>query len=450
MHQALYNTVNKVLESPVSPDLRALRNYAPRVKHIVQKRNLQLHSQLSSLLSADGGLFTQLATVQLTLLNCHTLCHTLGPSTALKSLDMDLSFHPPTFGNANRAACDYLANLSSLTSLSLRGSASEALNHAVAVSSRLHSLSLRLSVYLTADTLAAISTFSELAHLEVHATHIRAADLASRWAAMDNSVCFPSLQSLNIRSGTSLVGAILKKMQSTRLHTIYLDVEPVAQSDDAWITLFNVMKDRTPNLHDFTIDYHLDTDDFGLDSHIGHIPSNDSNDVETPVNEFNSLLRFELLQPLFGLHDLQRMVFDTTPPILVRDDDLETLGSQWPKLAHLDLGSVPTIDSRWAPKATLKGLASLSSKPTNLKNLIIPVDSSSLSVDELPKASVPKNTLRNITITTLAPPDTVAMASCLAALFPCIEYVDGAVDHDEQWHDIQIAIRDIKSALQST
>ena len=368
----------------------------------------------------------------------------------LKSLDMDLSFHPPSFTSANRAACDYLVNLPSLTSLNLRGSASEALNRAVTTSSRLRSLSLRLSVSLTADTLVAISTFPELARLEVHATHIRAADLISRWAAMDNAVCFPSLEYLNIRSSTSLVGTILNRMQSTRLHTIYLDVEPVAHSDDAWITLFNIMKDRTPNLHDFTMDYHFDTDDFGLDSQIGHLPSDDDDGIETSVNEFDTLLRFELLEPLFRLRDLQRIVFDTTPPILVRDDDLGTLGSQWPRLTHLDLGSVPTIDSRWVPKATLKGLAALSSKPTNLKNLIIPIDPISPFTDQSFKTPVPKNTLRNITITTLTPPDTVAMVSCLSVLFPYIENVDGTVDHDEQWHDIQTAIHDMKRVLQSS
>ncbi|KAL0575182.1 hypothetical protein V5O48_006776 [Marasmius crinis-equi] len=440
-----------VFESPVSPDLRILRLYAPRVKHVVQRRNVQLHPHLSSILSSVDGLFTQLVTVQLSLVNCHSLCSILGPGTALKSLDMDLGFHPGAFENSNSAACNYLAYLPSLRSLSLRGSGSEALNRAIAATSQLHSLSLRLSTSLNVETIAAISTFPELVHLEVHASHIRAADLANslRSSNHDDGVFFPSLQSLNIRSSTSLAGAILQKLQSTGLRTIYLDVEPVAQTDDAWITLFNIMKDRTPNLHDFTIDHHIDTEDPGLDSHAGHANLNDNNDATTSQNDLEKLLRFELLHPLSSLRDLQRIVFDTTPPIMVRDEDLEKLGSQWPKLAHLDLGSVPTVDPRWAPKVTLEGLASLSTKPTNLRNLIIPIDPSSSLSPNTAKPLVPRNTLRNITISTLSPPDTVAMASCLANLFPFIEHVDGAVDHDEQWHDIQTAIRDMRSVLQS-
>ncbi|KAG7093635.1 hypothetical protein E1B28_007299 [Marasmius oreades] len=442
-----------VFESPVSPDLSSLRFYAPRVKHIVHRRNLQLHPHMSSIIAGSvDGMFTGLTTVQLALLNCHSVCPILGPGTMLKKLDLDLSFHPGVFDSSNKTTCDYLSNLPRLETLSLRGLASENLNRTISVTSHLQSISLRLSTSLNADTIIAISRFPALVELEFHAPHIRVADLAEKWSSVGSGVCFPSLRSLNIRASTSLVGELLQNMHSIKLHTIYLDVEPVAQTDEAWIDLFNIMKDKTPNLHDFTIDHHVDTDTPGSDSDTG-LPINDLGN-DHPIshsNGFENLLRFQLIYPLFALRKLQRIVFDTTPPILVHDEDLEKLGSQLPQLTHLDLGAVPTVDPRWVPKATLKGLYLFSQKSSNLKDLIIPIDlSTSSRPDELLKTfTTTHDTLRNINISTLTPPDPTSMARFLASLFPCLEHADGVADHFDEWQHIQTSIRGIKGASES-
>ncbi|KAF9266896.1 hypothetical protein L218DRAFT_1074746 [Marasmius fiardii PR-910] len=421
-----------VFESPVSPDLNSLRFYAPRVRHIAHRQNLQLHPHLSSIIAASfgDGMFTGLSSVQLLLANCHSLCSILGPGTMVETLVIDMSFHPGAFQSSNTAACNYLANLPNLQALTLRGLASVALNRTISATCHLRSLSLTLSTSLNADTIIAISQFPVLAELDIHAPHIHARDLTDKWSSPGSDVCFPSLRSLRIRASTSLVGEVLQRMQSAQLHTIYLDVEPVAQTDDAWIDLFNIMKNNTPNLHDFTIDHHVDTDIPVYDSNSGLFNFNDSsNDTNSDI--FDKLLRFQLLHPLFGLPYLQRVVFDTTPPILVHDEDLENLGSQWPQLTHLDLGTVPTIDSRWIPKATIKGLSLFSRKPSNLKNLLIPLDLSTLSqANELLKTlPTPHNTLHNITITALARPNPLSLAYHLAFLFPHLEHADGIVDH---------------------
>ncbi|KAK7061056.1 hypothetical protein VNI00_000791 [Paramarasmius palmivorus] len=409
-----------VFESPVLPDLCALRSYAMRVKHVNNRQNVQLHSTVSSiLLSATSNGF-------------------------LQRLDLDLGFKPNTLKNTNIAASNLLANVPSLTTLHLRGSASERLLRTVSAISNLRTLSLRISTSLDLETIVAISSFPFLEELDLHAIHVRPTELAEKWAVRGSAApCFPSLKSLTVRARTALIGTVLNAMQSDQLRVLYIDVEPVAQSDDAWSTLFNIMKDKTPFLHDFTIDHHVDTDLVVLEDS----NANDSNNAPIATTDatidLEDMLRFDLMQPLFKLHELRRVIFDTTPPITVRDGDFVHLATQWPRLTYLDLGSVPTVDPRWAPQTSLQGLVTISQKFTNLTNLMIPIDTAK-SVADIPKHPQATNILRKLTVTSLVAPDTTLMVKTLHALFPHLQEIDGTSDHEEQWTDIQSAFRSLR------
>ncbi|KAI3619780.1 hypothetical protein WG66_002834 [Moniliophthora roreri] len=434
-------------ESPAHPDLRALRSYSSRVKHIKTRQSVQLHPSVSSLLSSVGnGLFTRLTTAQLSLTNCHSFCPMLGPSDKLERLDLDLGFKNSILPSTNNAASELLGDLPNLTSLSLRGSASEQVLRAVSAVSNLRTLSLRISTSLDSETILAISAFPFLTGLELHAVHIRSTKLAEKWTARGGAPCFPSLKSLSIRARIALIGTILHHMQSDQLQSLYIDIEPVVQSDDSWTALFNIMKDKTPFLHDFTIDHHVDTDPIGLEDS----NANDSNNAPVVPNnataiDFEDMLRFDLVRPLFKLHDLKRLVFDTTPPIVIRDEDFTQIATHWPKLAHLELGTVPTVDPRWVPQTSLKGLVTLSQKSTTLISLVIPIDMIT-SVDVvIPKQSHPANALRKITITSLTPPDATLMAKSLDTLFPCLQVIDGTSEHEMEWSDIQAMFQGLRA-----
>ncbi|KAJ4475055.1 hypothetical protein J3R30DRAFT_640388 [Lentinula aciculospora] len=432
-----------VLELPLYPDFRRLREYASRVKQIVHRQNIQLHPTLLSSILEDSELASslrKLSMAQLSLMNCHMLCPIISLAKGLEKVELDLGFTMNTFQTANKAAFDFISTVyrvsNCFASLSLRGAVSGQVMNLIGTLSRLEVIHLRVGASFHAETLAAISTFPRLRELGIHTSHIRPEDFRF------STVCFPSLQSLDIRGRTNSIEKLLRSMQSDSLAVLSIDIELLVSTDDTWDGLFTAIKEKThASLLQLTIEHHMDTQDLPLDddtpSSADTTPTSNSY-----INNFlrtnpNALLHFEHLYSLCDHRSLRQFVLDTTPPILVRDVDLEQIVRWWPNLEHLDLGSVPTFDPRWVPKATPAGLSALSLGLSILDTLVIPVNIDGLTYDAAMKlAQNPNSSLRCVTLTALSPPDQ-SMAHCLHRLFPSLKEIHGTSGHESHWDCIQ-------------
>lgn len=439
IHLTLSDDIFQALEPPLHPDFRRLRHYAARVKQIAYRQNIQIHPTLLSMLLADSEvalIFRKLTDVQLSLMNCYSICPVISLTTGLKKVDLDLGFTTSAFKAVNEAAFDFISTVNrvaspSFTSLSLRGAASQNVMYSVNSLLRLDFLSIRVGGTLPAETVAAIATFPSLRTLEIHTSHLSPEDLC-----FATSPCFPSLEVLDIRGRTGFIEKLLQNMQSDRLSVLRLDVERLALSDDSWVDLFAVIKSKThASLIELAVEHHMDTEDLPLDD------DSNSNTAYTDNIFFrtnpNALLKFELLHSLSSHHFLRRVTFETTPPIVVRDQDLEQMAKWWPNLNHLDLGSLPTFDPRWSTKATPAGLSLLSRGFPVLETLVIPVDICGLTAEAATKISQnSKSSLKNITLTSLTPPDQ-SMAQLLHRLFPLLIEIHGTYGHEDQWSCVQ-------------
>lgn len=385
--------------------------------------------------SETALIFQKLTNVQLSLSNCHSICPIISQTTGMKKAELDLGFttHPTT----NEAAFDFISTVnrvaSSFVSLSLRGAASHKVMSAVNSLHCLELLSLRVGTF-SVETMTAIATFPYLRNLEIHTSHLSAEDLC-----LTTSTCFPSLESLDIRGSTGFIAKLLQNMESDHLSVLRVDVDEFDLSTDSWNELFAAIKYKTQaSLFDLTIEHHMDTQDL-LDDDINVDTTSTAyaeNNIILPTNP-NTFLKFDLLRPLSTHHFLRRLTFETTPPVIVHDADIEQMIKWWPNLNHLDLGSVPTSDPRWKPKVTPAGLSALSRGFPILENLVIPVDIDGLTNEAAAKFSQnSQSSLKNITLTSLMPPNQ-SMARLLHRLFPALIEIHGACEHEEPWSSVQ-------------
>ncbi|KAJ3759784.1 hypothetical protein EV360DRAFT_81771 [Lentinula raphanica] len=432
------------LESPLGPDFRRLHHYASRVKQVVYQEKICLHSTLIFLLSQNcetAHLFQKLVTVQLSMTNSSSLGPIVSLAKSLMKVDLNLGYKKDTSTTSNSSAFDFLSNVnrvsSSFQSLSLRGIATSQLMHLVSNLTHLEVLRLRVSTTLSVETLAAVSTFPHLKELEIHISHILPKDVT-----FSPLVCFPSLQSLNIRGRTDSISKLLHHMQSESLAVLRIDLQSPIYIDNAWTELFAALKEKThTSLLRLTIEHHMDTPETSLET-------NTPSSLDTPTTSLphvnnvsrtnpNDIFCFEHLRSLSNHRSLRQIVFETTPPILIHDSNLEQIVQWWPNLEHLDLGSLSTNDPRWTPKVTPVGLSTLSRGLSTLDTLVIPVNVTGLTSDAAIKLTQnPNNRLRFLTVTGLMPPDQYT-APCLHRLFPSLITVHGGPDHEEAWDGVQ-------------
>ncbi|KAF5387314.1 hypothetical protein D9757_005710 [Collybiopsis confluens] len=440
-------TVNGVylLESPIEPGFRRLRHYASRVRTIASRQNIRIHPSLLSLLLQDSyiaPIFYRLSSVQLSLTNCHAICPLLSLSPELKKVDLDLGFKTKKDKAVNKSALQFISTVGRLsagfTSLSLRGTASSSVLKAVTSLPHLNFLYLRNGVTFTADTLAAIATFPSLKELKIQISHLHPESL--RFPA---SACFPSLQLLDIRGRTTYVEKLLLHMQSDCLVSLRVEVEHLWQTDDTWDGLFNAIRHKTrTTLQELTIEHIMDADDLFLED--GSIRSPDTLSEATTIDNIipptnpSALLLFDHLYSLSNHNSLHRLLLETTPPIIIQDQDLEKMVQWWPNLEHLDLGTLLT-EQRWAPKTTPAALFTISRGFSALRSLVMPVNISGLTHDTairvlqtFPDAS----SLHHITLTALTPPNQ-SMAHLLYRLFPSLRDIHGTRGHEEAWTRVQ-------------
>ncbi|KIK50597.1 hypothetical protein GYMLUDRAFT_182575 [Collybiopsis luxurians FD-317 M1] len=447
-----------MLESPLNPDFRRLRHYASRVKQIAYRQNLQIHPSFLSLLLQDNSvslIFQKLSTVQLSLANCHAVCSIISLSTGLQKVDLDLGFTTSAkFKTVNRTALNFISTVDRVstcfTSLSLRGATSGSVMSAVNGLSRLESLCLCVGASLPAETLAAIATFPRLRELEIQTSHLRPDDLH-----FSPSNCFPSLEVLDIRGRTGIIEKLLRNMQSDRLVVLRIEVELLSSSDDTWNGLFDAIKNKThSSLLELAIEHHMDADDLFLND---DTPSSSDTTSTAPIMNYNlprtnpnALLRFDHLTSLSNHHSIRRLLFETTPPVLLQDQDLEKMVQWWPNLEHLDLGSLLTFDQRWSPKITAAALVTIARGFPVLDSLVIPVNINGLTHETPIKFSQnPNASLHHITLTALTPPDQ-SVTHLLHRLFPSLLDIQGTPGHEEDWSRVQDGFHLLRARYSNT
>ncbi|THV02460.1 hypothetical protein K435DRAFT_836332 [Dendrothele bispora CBS 962.96] len=432
-----------VLDISISPDLRVFFSYASRVKYLVHRHRIRLDSSVTSLLVSqkvsEDPIFSRLSMVQLSLANCPSLGLVFNQARRLRSIDLDLGFKTSSSGQSNYAAIGLLQNAHDLTpgleSLSIRGYASDGLLNTIASLSMLKSLSLRLGHTTSVDVLVATSKFPLLASLELQAVGVDIEEMDQKWESSAEADSFSALTTLDIRGCISFIHTFVQNMRSKHLFKLHMDIDPSAHSDndDSWMTLFDSVGNKfSDTLHDLAIEYHTEHDDLRLNvnpNNTIHVTTHDtlSSNVSSSDRKFNDFLGFDILYPLTNARNLHRVVFDTSPPLAIRDQDFDHIVKFWPNLEHFELGSLQsTLDPAWTPYTTVKSLVTLSKGLGSLRTLIMPIDSSGLdakAIDDLPSGT--NNSLHTISITTVSsPPNSTTMGTCLNRLFSSLREIE--------------------------
>ncbi|KAJ7255506.1 hypothetical protein B0H12DRAFT_1233107 [Mycena haematopus] len=423
------------VEGPV--DLSVFNSYAYRIKHITQRHNTRFNPKLLWALCANGTPLTRLTTTRLSSTDPDCVPAVLSLSPGLRQLDLDFGFkkkgpdiHDDYFETLIRVA-------TSIERVRLRGLADQRLNSGIAQMSHLRSLSLRTGAFLTAETLAAISTFPSLSELEIEAGHIDIDALVEAWS-LPASKCptyrdstpahFRALKRLHICAGAPLLELVLKTIPSPSLNTLRIEATTPAGSPPVdWSGLFDLITNHA--IHNLTIEQHLDAIDTIA-------ATNASTGAQHTYSTHNNRITFDTMRGLAPLRHLRCLTVDTTFIPDLSDQDIEELARWWPGLAHLDLGSLhlseclPSTDS---PRATLACLRAFASWMPKLQTLILPVDFSVVPLPMTPP--VKSSTLLRATFSSSTPPNPSATAHYLHNVFPRLTVVDGT--HETQWNQVQ-------------
>lgn len=438
----------QALEREILPtELAAFRSYSLRVKHIAHSRNIRIHPlALSFLVSHNGDtdLLPNLTTVQVSSAASDEIQTSLSVSPKLRFLDLDLGFKAKTQAKVASAStvCEYLKQVTrvapNIERISLRGRASEQLNQAVSLMTKLRVLSLRAGTSLAGETLGTVSFFPSLTDLEIHASHIEVEDLAATMA----SHCTPtflSLRKFHIRAHTPLIEFLLCKLQPDTLHILHIEVENSARSPISWDRIINIIRIKaSQSLQELTLEHHIDIDNL----------EDTQSASSSPLWKSNNNLTINTLHPLARLPHIRRFIIDTTLPPDLCDSDIEHIAKWWPGLEHLDLGPLPVLEcvgQKWQPRTTIASLAMFARYTPRLESLILPLDVASgvtLSDGELLSTVLCQSVLRRLTISSTTPPDSLSMARYLRHAFPSVVEVDGTAEHEEEWKQVRMILQE--------
>lgn len=91
-----------------------------------------------------------------------------------------------------------------------------------------------------------------------------------------------------------------------------------------------------------------------------------------PLETRTILLKYEALRSLCALHQLHKFIFHYPGPIVMEDDDVETLVKNWSKLTHFELKTEP--NGTYPPDTTLSSLKCFATYCQDLEHLSIKVD----------------------------------------------------------------------------
>ncbi|KAJ6518896.1 hypothetical protein C8R45DRAFT_885102 [Mycena sanguinolenta] len=427
------------VEGPV--DLSVFNSHAYRIKHITQRHNTRLHPKILDLVCANGTPLTRLTTTRLSSTDPDCVPAALSLAPGLRQLDLDFGFKNRGPGIQDGYLEILIRLATNVERVRLRGLADKRLNSAISQMLNLCSLSLRTGPFLTAETLAAISSFPSLSELEIEAGHIDIDTLVEAWALP--TTCresapthFRALKKLHICAQAPLLELILKTIPLS-LHTLRIEATtPAGSLPVDWSGLFDLV--TTHAIHDLTIEQHLD--DIDPDTTAATSPS-----TNTQHTYFDNRITFDLIRRLAPLRHLHHLTIDTTFIPILSDQDIEALAAWWPDLAHLDLGSLHSsecLPSTGSPRATLACLRAFASSMPKLQTLILPVDLSIVPAPmTLPSES---SALSRATFSSATPPVPSAIAPYLHAVFPGLTMVDGT--HETQWSAVQNLLRGYRTS----
>ncbi|KAF5373247.1 hypothetical protein D9615_007435 [Tricholomella constricta] len=447
----LVNGIYVLEQTNISPDLTRFHLYARRVKYIAHRQNVKVHPAILSLLTTENGalahpvaLLPSLRSAQISTSNCDIIQACLSLSDKLANLDLDLGFKSRGSHTSNEHIRQYLQEVvriaPDLQRLSIRGSITQNLLGLVTSMRNLHTLSLRLGSSLTMEVLLAVATFPNLSELELHAGHLDADDLSDALRIQDLPV-FPSLKILRMRAHTPVLELIINNIPADTLHTLRVEAEDPSGVSVAWSNIFKAICYKAANtLQNLTLEHHIELDDVDIES----APSADTLGPSPGASKTNTPIPFDDLKTLRSLRHLRHVVFDTTLPPAVSDEEMTTLVTAWPELRHLDIGT--TLPSGQAKLPTFLSLNALATRAPKLEALVMSADISGIESATILAAVPRQHALMRLTLACTSTSDPEQVARYLHRLFPSLIEVDGLPEREEEWGRIRDALQRLRLA----
>lgn len=396
------------------------------------------------------GILPSLRSAQISSSTCDIIQTLLSLSALLLQLDLDLGFKPKASQFSEENIRGYLKKIDrtalGLERLSIRGSLPRDLMELVSSMGNLQALSLRLGSTLTIEAFTTITNFQHLSELELHAGHFDV-DVLSDALRGRSLPTFPSLTKLNVRAQSHILGIFLDTLTTNTLHTLHIEAEEPTGVPTSWSPVFKMISDKATNsLQNLTIEHHIELDDLDVeDSSVD--PPTDTPSTFHLGPKINTQIPYNDLRILASLGNLRQLVFDTTLPPDICDEELESLIKSWPELEHLNLGSIPTstgVKFQARPPMTLRAVIALAATAVNLTTLVLPADIGQIETTPISVDARSQHTLKRITIGGPSIPDPLKLAPLLYRLFPSLEQVEGPDEHEIDWARTQLALQALK------
>ncbi|EKM50656.1 uncharacterized protein PHACADRAFT_130044, partial [Phanerochaete carnosa HHB-10118-sp] len=411
--------------------------YATRVKHILFSRAPRL-----PMVRGDHAPLPNLKSIILKDHGCsipsdYLLC------SSLEELEIDLRRTRTRDAVSPIRTSDSLSTVlqnnpslqTSLRFLRVKGLISTAFNDIMSSFQSLRSLVLLAGNTLNTRTLAALGSLSNLQDIYVHASHVDAGDF-SEAVSRHVSQPFASLRSLRIRAQRSLICAILEVLPPSTLTSLYLETEEPAQGPSAWQPTFTLIAVKAADtLVELTLDQILDPEEIMLDQ-------SDSSDTRFAL---------DTLQPLSKLRALHRLTIDAMLLPDFTDEDIDQMAGWWPRLEHLNLGSLPDVQEHaenWVPKVTVEALRSLAKRCPSLRTLTIPLDVSSCKTAAVPRSGDKTSVVRQKTLerlfvgTSPAEEDIGSFVRSVVDIFPCVREIECTSAERPLSLEVQVVFKD--------
>lgn len=396
-----------------------------------------------SFVSLNTQPFPNLATVHVYFPRCNSLFLPIHISHSLRSLDFDLGFKVKNPA-IDSLLCHYLGQVSAfcpqLRQITLRGFASQRLNHVLSTFTNLRTLSLGLGHSLLPTTLRNIMAFPHLLDLEVHAGHIEPDELDNIFGHQDY-IPFPMLNKLHIRAKAPLIRTLIHYLQPNTLQHLHIDLEDEIPSAASWAKIFESINNKANSLFHLNLEHHFEIPDFGAS-----VSADTTQNVSYNsgvANCGNLYLNLATMETLRKLKHLRHFSCDVTIPFVISDKDAENIASWWPNIEYLGLGFVPEADEigfTWPTQLTAASLASFAKHCLKLRRLVLPLKLCDLSLPIIPTDIWPTNPLRSLSIAQLTTSQPSQIANHLHNLFPYLTFLDGPRDGPEPWAETAKAL----------
>lgn len=425
------------------------KSYARRIKHVNNRQELRVHPSaefIASFKDVDNVL-PLLSTAHISIPRCTAAMMPFYLSPNLIRLEIDIGFQASQ-PSMDTALCDYLERVSeschSLQHVSLRGHASERLNHIVSRLTNLQTLSLKLGTTLLPSTLKAVTAFPYLSDLAVHAGHIGCDSLydAQEEYTLLNAIC-----KLHIRAQAAFIEHIVCHIPLNTLQHFSIELDDPSPCTTFWRACFTTIATKCRNtLTHLSLEHFFDLNETSLP-----IPSESGLPIAGSTVSLNATsttlhIPFEVLELLRVLRHLRHFSCDITIPPTVTDRDIEKMVTWWPHLEHFELGfsvQCEALEAMYRPQITPSCLHLFARRLPKLYKLILPlaIDDTAVlpaTVNELAPTASSLQMLTIAQLTTEAPSD---VAHYLNMLFPFLTKLEGPCDDSKSWMETVDALQ---------